>query len=118
MSKENAIDYVEFSAPSAAGVQAAKRFYGDAFGWRFKDWGDEYIDTQDSGTACGFTCDSESAGRAPLAVIQVADLEGARERVAAAGGEITREILAFPGGRRFHFRDPGGNVLAVWSPTA
>jgi predicted enzyme related to lactoylglutathione lyase len=32
-----------------------------------------------------------------------------------AGGKITREIFAFPGGRRFHFKDPAGNELAVWS---
>jgi len=36
--------------------------------------------------------------------------------------ELTPEQLAeasrrfqFPGGRRFHFTDPGGNELAVWS---
>ena len=32
-----------------------------------------------------------------------------------AAGKITREIFAFPGGRRFHFKDPAGNELAVWS---
>jgi hypothetical protein len=26
-----------------------------------------------------------------------------------------RETFSFPGGRRFHFADPEGNVLAVWS---
>lgn len=36
-------------------------------------------------------------------------------KVRAAGGDITRPIFAFPGGRRFHFRDPSGNELAVWS---
>jgi predicted enzyme related to lactoylglutathione lyase len=30
---------------------------------------------------------------------------------------ITREIFSFPGGRRFHFRDPSGNELAIWSET-
>jgi predicted enzyme related to lactoylglutathione lyase len=32
-----------------------------------------------------------------------------------ASGIIARPIFAFPGGRRFHFIDPGGNELAVWS---
>jgi len=27
---------------------------------------------------------------------------------------LTRDIFAFPGGRRFHFREPGGCELAVW----
>jgi hypothetical protein len=26
-----------------------------------------------------------------------------------------RPIFSFPGGRRFHFTDPSGNELAVWS---
>ena len=34
-------------------------------------------------------------------------------RVEAAGGTITDPIFEFPGGRRFHFRDPGGNELAA-----
>jgi predicted enzyme related to lactoylglutathione lyase len=37
--------------------------------------------------------------------------------VCKAGGHIARPIFAFPGGRRFHFIDPGGNELAVWSKT-
>jgi predicted enzyme related to lactoylglutathione lyase len=35
--------------------------------------------------------------------------------VLAAGGKITRDIFSFPGGQRFHFKEPGGNELAVWS---
>ena len=31
------------------------------------------------------------------------------------GGIISKEIFAFPGGHRFHFIDPSGNELAVWS---
>ena len=33
----------------------------------------------------------------------------------AAGGVITLPIFSFPSGRRFHFRDPSGNELAVWT---
>ncbi len=36
-------------------------------------------------------------------------------RVETGGGVILRPIFDFPGGRRFHFRDPAGNELAVWS---
>ena len=32
----------------------------------------------------------------------------------AAGGTITRPQFDFPGGRRFHFREPGGNEMAVY----
>ncbi len=27
---------------------------------------------------------------------------------------VTVEPFAFPGGRRFQFREPGGNELATW----
>jgi predicted enzyme related to lactoylglutathione lyase len=36
-------------------------------------------------------------------------------KIQAAGGAIVKEIFSFPGGRRFHFTDPAGNELAVWS---
>jgi len=40
-----------------------------------------------------------------------------QQKVEAAGGVIIRSIYAFPGGRRFHFADPAGTELAVWSET-
>jgi hypothetical protein len=48
-------------------------------------------------------------------VLYAVDLEGAERAVKAAGGRIAKEIFSFPGGRRFHFRDPAGHELAVWS---
>ncbi|PTT84354.1 glyoxalase family protein, partial [Pseudomonas sp. HMWF010] len=42
-------------------------------------------------------------------------LQAVCTQVAAAGGQITQAIFSFPGGRRFEFRDPSGNRLAVWS---
>ena len=39
----------------------------------------------------------------------------ALKRVEDAGGRIVRPTYSFPGGRRFHFTDPAGNELAVWS---
>ena len=47
-------------------------------------------------------------------ILKADDLEDALARVQAAGGEITAPIFEFPGGRRFHFRDPAGNELGVW----
>ena len=113
--QDNTIDYIEFPGTSAVGVAAAKAFYGRVFGWSFKDWGADYIDTRSSGTNCGFSADPAHCPRAPLAVIYVADLESALTAVQAAGGQISRGIFAFPGGHRFHFIDPAGNELAVWS---
>jgi predicted enzyme related to lactoylglutathione lyase len=51
-------------------------------------------------------------------VIYAVDLEGVASAVVAAGGRITQPPFDFPGGRRFHFRDPSGHELAVWSEPA
>ena len=37
------------------------------------------------------------------------------QAVVKAGGSIVVPTFEFPGGRRFHFADGAGNVLAVWS---
>ncbi|MFF7233297.1 VOC family protein [Streptomyces sioyaensis] len=46
--------------------------------------------------------------------IRTDNLEASQAAVEAAGGAITVEPFDFPGGRRFHFREPGGCELAVW----
>ena len=48
-------------------------------------------------------------------MIYGADLAAMEARVREAGGRIVKDAFSFPGGRRFHFADPGGNELAVWS---
>ncbi len=63
----------------------------------------------------GFNADPEDRTKAPLVVLFATDLEAMHARVLAAGGMITRAIFSFPGGRRFHFADPSGNELGVFS---
>ena len=106
------VDYIELSVTS---VSAAKQFYGAAFGWRFEDYGPDYASFADGRLNGGFaTADSVRTG-GPLIVIFAVDLEATEKRVVAAGGKIVRPTFSFPGGRRFHFTDPSGNELAVWS---
>ncbi len=114
-SKQNRIDYVEFPAPSAAALQASKKFYNEVFGWSWQDWGGEYADTKDSGIASGIASDPLHRPAMPLVVLYSSDLERTKERVIKAGGSISKDITAFPGGRRFQYVDPSGNQLAVWS---
>lgn len=111
----NQIDFVEFPAASTTAVAEAKSFYGEVFGWSFQEWGDDYIDTKDSGLGSGFNADRAHRPTHPLVVVYSDDLAAALARVVAAGGKVTKDTFAFPGGRRFHFRDPAGNELAVWS---
>jgi predicted enzyme related to lactoylglutathione lyase len=112
MREDGKIDYVEFPA---TGLPATKAFYAAAFGWAFTDYGPDYAAFEGEGTDGGFASDPESAPAKPLVVLYAQDLEAMEAKVHAAGGQVTRPIFAFPGGRRFHFQDPSGNELAVWS---
>ncbi|MEA3010883.1 MAG: uncharacterized protein QOJ91_2575 [Sphingomonadales bacterium] len=94
-------------------VGAAKAFYEAAFGWSLTEFGPTYAATVTGDTDIGLQGDPAEASRAPLPVIDVADLEAAMAAVESAGGRITRPIFPFPGGRRFHFLDPAGNELAA-----
>ena len=113
--KQSCIDFIEFPVESAAALVQSKAFFSEVFGWSFKDWGEDYADTDSSGLGSGFNADPAHRSTMPLAVLFTSDIEAARAKVTAAGGEIIRDIFSFPGGRRFHFAEPGGNELAVWS---
>ena len=107
------IDYIEL--PSATAHELTRAFYARAFGWGFTDYGPDYAATTTGDVDLGLQGDPSGALAAPLPVIRVDDLEAAFDSVTRAGGTIARPIFAFPGGRRFHFIDPGGSELAVWS---
>ena len=107
------IDYVEL--PSATAHQLTRAFYAKAFGWEFTDYGPTYSATTNGTTDVGLNGDPEGALAAPLPVVKVEDLEAALDAVTQAGGVIAKAIFCFPGGRRFHFIDPSGSELAVWS---
>lgn len=106
------IDYVEFASGDLA---KSKGFFAKAFGWDFQDYGPTYAAMTNAGIDGGIQSDPAEASAAPLVILKTDDLEAAVKAVTAAGGEIVKPIFAFPGGRRFQFREPGGNELAVWS---
>lgn len=115
MQTDQKIDYVELPASNFDAVQA---FYAQAFGWTFEDYGPEYRAFSDGKLEGGFyrsDLRSTTATGAALVILYAIDLEQTRDRVIASGGTIVRDIFSFPGGRRFHFADPHGNELAVWS---
>ena len=107
------IDYVEL--PSITAHELTRAFYAKAFGWRFTDYGPEYAATEGGIVDVGLNGQHDDALSAPLPVIHVDDLDAAFDAVTGAGGVVARAIFAFPGGRRFHFIDPSGSELAVWS---
>lgn len=115
MPTDSTIDYIELPA---ADLEAAETFYATTFGWAFTWYGPDYVSFERSGVAGGFFASelrSTTAHGATLVVLYADDLEATRDRVVANGGALVKEIFDFPGGRRFHFTDPHGNELAVWS---
>lgn len=112
MKADGKLDYLELQAGGGA-LASVKAFYAAAFGWRFTDYGPSYAAFAE-GLGGGFDGSAQWETK-PLPVIYAEDLERTLDAVTAAGGEIVRPIFSFPGGRRFHFTDPAGNELAVWS---
>ena len=106
------IDYIELSSTD---VDKTKRFYTDAFGWSFTDYGPDYTSFADGRLTGGFQKSGAVRPGSTLVVIFVVDLAAAEARVRKAGGTTVKPVFSFPGGRRFHFTDPSGNELAAWS---
>jgi predicted enzyme related to lactoylglutathione lyase len=111
MLEDGKISYVEMPGQD---LPATKDFYASAFGWTFTDYGLTYAAFGDAGIDGGFDAHPDAVTK-PLVVLFAKDLESMEARVKASGGVITVPIFAFPGGRRFHFRDPSGNELAVFT---
>lgn len=111
--RNHRIDYIEFSVTN---MEKTKEFYFQALGWTFTGYAPGYVGIKgDHGEMGGFSLSEEVKPGGPLVVLYSNSLEESFNQVKKAGGEITKEIFSFPGGRRFEFRDPSGNQLAIWS---
>ena len=116
MHTHHAIDYIELRVTD---LPEAKRFYAAAFGWTFNDYGPGYAGIQGPERELGGLAQSqEVTAGGPLVVLYSDALDASVTAVERAGGRIVEPPYDFPGGRRFHFSDPSGNVLAVWGPQA
>lgn len=113
--QNNHLSYIEIPARDNDNLRQTKDFYHSVFAWHYQDWGNNYSDTKDSGISSGINADAANRPQYPLAIIYSTNLEATRAKVIAGNGKITRDIFTFPGGRRFHFQDPAGNELGVWS---
>lgn len=111
----HSIDYVEIQV---ADVASAKEFYAAAFGWRFNDYGPDYagIAAPDGNGEAGGLARGDQQGGHPLILLISDDLTASESAVRDAGGELVEGPYDYPGGRRFHFRDPSGNTLGVFQP--
>lgn len=112
----HAIDYIEFPVTD---LPKAKDFYGKVFGWQFTDYGPGYAGIKrEGGEMGGLSLQEETPKRGgPLVVLYSEDFDTTFSKVQSSGAEVLQDIFEFPGGRRFHFADPSGNELAVWTHT-
>ena len=110
--KNNHINYIEFKAKD---LEKIKTFYTTTFDWTFKDFGPTYISFSESGLRGGFERTDSKIVNGALIVLYHKNLTLIKNKIIEAGGKITKNIFSFPGGHRFHFVDPAGNELAVWS---
>lgn len=108
------IDNIEFNVSD---IERSKAFYGAALGWTFVDYGPTYCEFSDGRLTGGFTTGEPVRPGGPLVIVYAQDLAGVQQRLVAAGARISREVFAFPGGKRFHFLDLDGYELAVWTET-
>lgn len=108
----NQINYVELKAKD---LEVVKAFYSKCFDWVFTDYGPDYVAFSQSGLEGGFERTDEAVINGALVVLYHEDLLKVKTTIVSLGGAISKEIFSFPGGSRFHFTDPSGNELAVWS---
>ena len=115
MNEHKKLNYVEFAANN---LEATKTFFTSVFGWEFVDYGPEYTAFSDQGLDGGFykaDMASSSKNGGALLVFYSDNIQATLEEVVAQNGQIIEDIFDFPGGCRFHFKEPSGNEFAVWS---
>ena len=110
--RHHKINYVEFASKD---LEKTKAFFEQAFGWIFKDYGPDYTSFSKSGLFGGFEKTEGKIENGALVVLYHTDLDEIKSKIVTEMGTITKDVFSFPGGRRFHFADPSGNELAVWS---
>ncbi len=114
------IDYVELPAPA---FEDSKQFYSRVFGWEWTQYGPVYAACEGGSVEVGLNGGAVPAPAhaqgaedsiGPLVLLSCDDLEAKEADIVAAGGLIISQIYPYPGGRRFHFSDPSGNILGVY----
>ncbi len=109
------LDYLELPASDFPGTQT---FYTQVFDWQFEAYGPDYLAFDRQGLDGGFYRSDlvmTQANCGALAIFYSSDLEATLAKIKDQRAKISRDVLHFPGGRRFHFLDPNGNELGVWT---
>lgn len=116
MSKREIV-HIEISANDP--TQTAK-FYSDLFGWEYTvDPQFDYAMFTSGNVGGGYPTVGEHMKAGTVIVYIGSDnLESDLENIKKHGGSPVGEIMPIPGmGRLVHFKDPNGNLLALWQST-
>jgi uncharacterized protein len=112
-SKNGKICYIEM--PTTDPARSAD-FYRSVFGWNIRERGDGATAFDDiTGKVSGaFVTGRHSQCPGFVVYVQVDDAEAMVEKLKANGAEIVQPIGGDPGELTARFRDPSGNVLAIY----
>ena len=107
------ICYIEMPA---ADVARSADFYSRVFGWTIRQRGDGATAFDDT---TGNVSGAWVTGRPPqspglVVYIMVDDAEATVKKLEANGAEIVQPIGGDPGETTARFRDPGGNIIAIY----
>ena len=119
---------VHFEIP-ADDLDRATTFYREVFGWQiarmpgpFEYFGVRTTSTDETGMPKGPGVNGGMMkrmhpGQLPTNYIGVADIDAHTTKLVEAGGEVVVPKMPVPGhGWLVQFKDPEGNVLALWQP--
>ncbi|MBI4576675.1 MAG: VOC family protein [Planctomycetes bacterium] len=111
------ICHVEFNVPD---LEAAKKFYGDLFGWQFMPFGatEYYFQTPGNAGPCGCIMKGDAATDGKTMVyVNVSDMSAALTKARKLGATTCKTRTEIPGGHGFfaQIQAPEGNVLGIYS---
>ena len=102
----------------AASVEAAKRFYGGLFGWKFSEspaMKYTLFNTGEGEIGGGLFTPPPGTPRQITGYVTVGDLEASAKKVRALGGRVATDRMEVPGFGCFRIvADPDGNSFGLW----
>lgn len=112
-SKNGRICYIEMPATDPG---RSAEFYSRVFGWTLRRRSDDAIAFDDTtGHVSGAYIPGRPAQSPGFVLyIQVDDAEAMVEKLKSHGAEIVQPIGGDPGQITARFRDPGGNIVAIY----
>lgn len=102
--------------------EAAKRFYGELFGWKFQDFPEMNYTTIDSGQSPGMggglnPVTPENPAGTVTVYVNTDDIDESLRKVESLGGTVILPKMEVPTvGFIAFFKDPTGNTLALLQP--